>query len=310
MKNIASQRLRGVETAGRAVQSERTSQKYCDGSLVQKANSKTRSRNEGSIIEKREDSSQERVPDSIKSAVLAERAPKALFEHVRLIADKLDTNIKIKQCAIDHVVSKNTGPVPMNVRALMKGKDEGKDNSKGDTRNKDKGNGKKAGKDTTGNGKTKGKGNEAPQSTYFEGYCSTSWKAGQKSKNCRQRGMGQQGNKVNAAGGKVEQPTSTEVAKQHSTRQHGHGTERRTELIEQHTESRWTPPSTGQVQALGQVCGDTPWCEVPFDVANGCILTLDNGRCMISWTAGRCRAWQLLKVWLRTMTAATGQTTA
>ena len=40
------------------------------------------------------------------------------------------------------------------------------------------------------------------------------------------------------------------------------------------TLSRWTPTSTGQVQAHGQLCGDTPWSDVLHDVANGWILTL------------------------------------
>ena len=62
-----------------------------------------------SIIEERESSSHEQVPDSIKSLVLAERAQNALYEHVRLTAEELDACKKIMQCAVDFVVSKNHG---------------------------------------------------------------------------------------------------------------------------------------------------------------------------------------------------------
>ena len=69
-----------------------------------------------------ESQSQERVPDSVKSAVLAECAPQAVSEHARVSADKLDG--QIKRCAVDCVVSKNTGPTPMEVGALVKGKEK------------------------------------------------------------------------------------------------------------------------------------------------------------------------------------------
>ena len=74
-----------------------------------------------SIFEESANESQKRVPDSLKSTVLAESAPKAVSEHIRLKADK-----RIKQCALDCVVSKNTGPTPMEVGVLTKGKDKGK----------------------------------------------------------------------------------------------------------------------------------------------------------------------------------------
>ena len=43
---------------------------------------------------------------------LAEWALKAVSEHVRLSEDKPDTFNKIKQCAVENVLSKNTGPTP------------------------------------------------------------------------------------------------------------------------------------------------------------------------------------------------------
>ena len=65
-----------------------------------------------------------------------------------------------------------------DVGALLKGKGKGKDNRKGSEGNKDKWQGKKGGRDKKGNGKTKGKGDETPPSTYFEGFCSRKWKNG------------------------------------------------------------------------------------------------------------------------------------
>ena len=86
-----------------------------------------------SVVEEWESYSQELLADSIKSAVLAERAPKVAAEQVRLNSDKLDTYKKIRQCAIDYVVSKNTGPMPMEVNALNKGWwTKGKKGKKGD----------------------------------------------------------------------------------------------------------------------------------------------------------------------------------
>ena len=75
-----------------------------------------------SIIEVWESQSQERVPDSVTSAVLAEYAPQAVSEHARVNADNLDG--QIMRCAVDCVVSKNTGPTPMEVCALVKGKEK------------------------------------------------------------------------------------------------------------------------------------------------------------------------------------------
>ena len=61
-----------------------------------------------SIIEERESSSHEQVPDSIKSVVLAERAQNALYEHVRLTAES-STPTRKSQRAVDYVASKNHG---------------------------------------------------------------------------------------------------------------------------------------------------------------------------------------------------------
>ena len=117
----------------------------------------------------------------LKSAVLAERAPEALSEHVRLKTDKLDTFKKTEQCTVDYVVSKNTGTVPIDAGALMKGKGKGKDSRKG---NKDMGKGKKGGKDKKGNDKANGRGDETARSTHFNGHCITCWKWSHKSKDC------------------------------------------------------------------------------------------------------------------------------
>ena len=82
----------------------------------------------------------------------------------------------------------------------------------------------------------------------------------------------------------------------------------RTELTGEKTLSCWTPPSTGQVEALGQVCADTPWSGVPTDVANGWILTVEDGRRMIldsRATIGPAAGEGVVG----TMTSSTGQTT-
>ena len=47
---------------------------------------------------------------------------KHCLKHVRFKADKLDTNKKFKKRAVDNVVNQSTGPVPMDVGALLKGK--------------------------------------------------------------------------------------------------------------------------------------------------------------------------------------------
>ena len=97
-----------------------SSQKFFDWSFERKTSSRTNSQEWESIIEEWESESKERVPDTLKSDALAESAPKAVSEHIRLNADNLDTHKKIKQCALDCVVSENMGPTPMKVGAVVK----------------------------------------------------------------------------------------------------------------------------------------------------------------------------------------------
>ena len=85
-------------------------------------NSKTNSQSGNQSLRSGRANPKKRVPDSVKSAVLGECAPRAVSEHVRVNADKLDG--QIKRCAVDCVVSKNTGPTPMEVGALVKGKEK------------------------------------------------------------------------------------------------------------------------------------------------------------------------------------------
>ena len=195
----------------------------------------------GSIIEERESFSQGRVPESIKSAVLAERAPKALTEQFAFHADKLDTYKKIKQCAVDCVVSKNTGRVLMDVDPLMKGKG-------------------------------KGIGDEALQSTYVDGYCSTCLKMGSQVERLLENRVSR-GNTVNAVEGQGDQPASAEVG--NGTASDGAAAGPRGGQNSSYNAESWcTPPSTRQVQALdssaqtrhgarcfmvAQTAGFSPW---------------------------------------------------
>ena len=75
-------------------------------------------------IEEREALSEEILQDTIKSVVISERSPKALAEHIILNSARLDTYRKIRQCAVDYMVTKGnmgTAVAPMDIGYLGKG---------------------------------------------------------------------------------------------------------------------------------------------------------------------------------------------
>ena len=147
----------------------------------------------------------------IKSAVLAERALKAQSENFRLNADKLDTCKKIKQCADDFVVSKNTGPVFVDVGALMEGNRERQGQQPRRQRKQGQGHARRQGQGRT-TARRGAKVRRCHNQCALKATAVHVRKWVHKSKGLWQRRRGQHWNKVHAVEGKGEQPTSTEVA--------------------------------------------------------------------------------------------------
>ena len=130
-----------------------------------------------SAVEDWENVTQERLGDSVKCAIIAERAPAEVRTHLQLNAP----NAKFPQMRslVEEYLQANAGSTsaPMEVDAIWgnKGK-KGKGKGKG---KKGKGKGKDKCKDD------KGKGKAAEKEEKFEGYCGKCGKRGHKQKVCR-----------------------------------------------------------------------------------------------------------------------------
>ena len=130
-----------------------------------------------SAVEDRENVTQEKLGDSVKCAIIAERAPAEVRTHLQLNAP--DAKFPQMRSLVEEYLQANAGSasVPMEVDAIWgnKGK-KGKGKGKG---KKGKGKGKDNGKDD------KGKGKAAEKEEKFEGYCGKCGKWGHKQKVCR-----------------------------------------------------------------------------------------------------------------------------
>ena len=82
-------------------------------------------------IEEWEHSSGEFLQETIKAAVIAERAPTTLANYIRLNGAKLDNYAKIKDMAVEYITA-TVGSQPMDIGAVWGGKHGGSAQSGGE----------------------------------------------------------------------------------------------------------------------------------------------------------------------------------